>query len=67
MNPAALAIDYGAEHGFRDSLRGIRDHKFVNPLSDPGLVDLVRCFATLPPVCPLPFLFVFLTPYSWNA
>lgn len=40
--PAALIIDYGDEHGFRDSFRGIRDHKFVNPLSNPGLVDLVR-------------------------
>lgn len=37
---AGLIIDYGANHAASSSLRGIRDHKFVDPLLDPGQVDL---------------------------
>ncbi|KAJ1965934.1 hypothetical protein IWQ62_002541 [Dispira parvispora] len=36
----AAVIDYGANHVFAESLRAIRKHKFVHPLSQPGLVDL---------------------------
>lgn len=37
---AGLTIDYGTTTIPMDSLRGIKDHKFVNPLSDVGDVDL---------------------------
>lgn len=38
---AGLIVDYGRQSGVGDSIRGIRDHKFVcNILEDPGLVDL---------------------------
>ncbi|KAJ3001970.1 hypothetical protein HKX48_002588 [Thoreauomyces humboldtii] len=36
----ALYVDYGRDHPVPDSLRGIRDHGFVSPLSHPGSVDL---------------------------
>ena len=37
----AVVVDYGkTESPIADSLRGIREHKFVHPLSQPGLVDL---------------------------
>ena len=39
---AALIVDYCDKSPFALSLRGIQKHKFVHPLSDPGLVDLVR-------------------------
>ncbi|GMM31158.1 hypothetical protein DAMA08_039030 [Martiniozyma asiatica (nom. inval.)] len=37
---AGLIIDYGTITIPINSLRGIKDHKFVNPLSEPGEVDL---------------------------
>jgi len=38
---AALLMDYGSgAGGARLSLRGVRAHRFVHPLSAPGLVDL---------------------------
>lgn len=37
---AALIIDYGHDRPSQDSLRGIKDHKFVNVLMEPGEVDL---------------------------
>lgn len=37
---AGLIIDYGTYDASSDSLRGIKDHKFCHPLSEPGLVDL---------------------------
>lgn len=37
---AGLVIDYGTTTIPINSLRGIKDHKFVNPLSDVGNVDL---------------------------
>lgn len=37
---AGLIIDYGTTTIPINSLRGIKDHKFVNPLSDVGEVDL---------------------------
>ena len=37
---ALLAIDYGKDEHMSDTLRGIRGHKFVNPLMSPGDVDL---------------------------
>jgi SAM-dependent MidA family methyltransferase len=38
---AALVIDYGyVESATGDTLQAVREHKFVNPLSDPGQVDL---------------------------
>jgi NADH dehydrogenase [ubiquinone] 1 alpha subcomplex assembly factor 7 len=38
---AALLVDYGSATGApRMSLRGVRAHRFVHPLSAPGLVDL---------------------------
>ena len=47
---SALLIDYGpAEPAYGDTLQGVRRHAYVEPLSDPGDVDLtahVR-FATL--------------------
>lgn len=36
----ALVIDYGKEGGIFNSVRGIRDHKFINFLEDVGNVDL---------------------------
>jgi len=37
---SALIIDYGENHPIADSLRGIKNHEFVHPLREPGLVDL---------------------------
>jgi SAM-dependent MidA family methyltransferase len=38
---AALIIDYGhAESGFGDTLQAVRDHRFADPLADPGCADL---------------------------
>nr|KAJ3421112.1 NADH dehydrogenase [ubiquinone] complex I, assembly factor 7 [Polyrhizophydium stewartii] len=37
---AALLIDYGRNHVVDDSLRGIRQHQFVHPLTSPGECDL---------------------------
>ncbi|KAH6562827.1 hypothetical protein BASA60_010949 [Batrachochytrium salamandrivorans] len=37
---AALLIDYGRDHIIDDSLRGIKSHQFVHPLSTPGDCDL---------------------------
>lgn len=37
---AAMIVDYGLEDIRTDRLRGIKDHAFVNPLSQPGQVDL---------------------------
>jgi NADH dehydrogenase [ubiquinone] 1 alpha subcomplex assembly factor 7 len=37
---AALIIDYGKDEHMTDTLRGIRGHKFVNPLLAPGDIDL---------------------------
>lgn len=37
---AALIVDYGNPWAAADSLRGIRDHKFVHPLDMPGEADL---------------------------
>lgn len=37
---AGLVIDYGTTTIPINTLRGIKDHKFVNPLSEPGEVDL---------------------------
>ncbi len=48
LSTAALVIDYGRETSIGASVRGIRDHKFVDFLSDPGAVDLVRCCHRLP-------------------
>ncbi|KAK5668932.1 hypothetical protein QVD99_004706 [Batrachochytrium dendrobatidis] len=36
----ALFVDYGRDHVIDDSLRGIRNHKIVHPLSMPGDCDL---------------------------
>lgn len=33
-------MDYGYNHASSDSLRAIKGHKFVDPLIDPGEVDL---------------------------
>jgi NADH dehydrogenase [ubiquinone] 1 alpha subcomplex assembly factor 7 len=43
VNGAALIIDYGENHAFKDSVRAIRKHKFVEEdllLEFPGEVDL---------------------------
>lgn len=40
VDAAALIIDYGYDHSPGNSLRGIKDHKFVHPLTEPGDVDL---------------------------
>jgi NADH dehydrogenase [ubiquinone] 1 alpha subcomplex assembly factor 7 len=37
---ALLIVDYGKDEHMKDTLRGIRGHKFVNPLLSPGEVDL---------------------------
>jgi NADH dehydrogenase [ubiquinone] 1 alpha subcomplex assembly factor 7 len=41
---AALIVDYGENHPITDSLRGIKDHQFVHPLREPGLVGLLGVF-----------------------
>lgn len=38
---AALIVDYGHDHPSSFSLRGIRNHKFVDALEEPGDIDLV--------------------------
>lgn len=43
---AALVCDYGKFHSFGDSIRGIRKHKFVDILLQPGRIDLVRARTT---------------------
>lgn len=44
-----LVIDYGAEHAFSSSLRGVRRHAIVEPFTTPGDCDLTANvdFATL--------------------
>ena len=37
---AAIFFDYGYLDGHGDSFQGIKDNKPINPLSDPGFVDL---------------------------
>lgn len=37
---ACLVIDYGSNAPGGDTLRGIKEHRFVHPLSEPGKVDL---------------------------
>jgi NADH dehydrogenase [ubiquinone] 1 alpha subcomplex assembly factor 7 len=37
---ACLIIDYGKDEHMSNTLRGIRGHKFVNPLLSPGDIDL---------------------------
>ena len=37
---AAIFFDYGYIDGFGDSFQGIKDNKPINPLSEPGFVDL---------------------------
>ncbi|RKP13841.1 S-adenosyl-L-methionine-dependent methyltransferase, partial [Piptocephalis cylindrospora] len=37
---AAMIIDYGKDHPQAETLRGIRDHQFVDILMDPGKADL---------------------------
>eukprot|EP00388_Colpodella_angusta_P005648 GDKJ01017339.1.p1 GENE.GDKJ01017339.1~~GDKJ01017339.1.p1 ORF type:complete len:172 (-),score=12.73 GDKJ01017339.1:70-543(-) len=37
---ACLIIDYGKDEHMENTLRGIRGHKFVDPLLSPGDVDL---------------------------
>lgn len=37
---SSLMIDYGHEGALPSSIRGIKNHKFVDSLSEPGLVDL---------------------------
>ncbi|HMK79448.1 MAG TPA: SAM-dependent methyltransferase [Xanthobacteraceae bacterium] len=38
---AALVLDYGhAQSGFGDTLQAVRNHKFADPLVDPGEADL---------------------------
>ncbi|KAJ1896818.1 hypothetical protein LPJ66_003757 [Kickxella alabastrina] len=39
-NGMGLIIDYGQDWTQGDTFRGIRSHKFANPLSSPGLMDL---------------------------
>lgn len=42
---AALIVDYGHDHGFGDSLRGIKQHKYVDSVFEgPGEVDLVSVY-----------------------
>lgn len=36
----ALLVDYGADHFFSSSLRGIRNHQIVDPFEEPGNSDL---------------------------
>ena len=37
---ACLIIDYGKDEHMHSTLRGIRNHRFVDPLLSPGEVDL---------------------------
>ena len=37
---AAIFFDYGYLDGYGDSFQGIKDNKPINPLNDPGFVDL---------------------------
>ncbi|CCW65344.1 unnamed protein product [Phytomonas sp. EM1] len=37
---ACLIIDYGKDENMQNTLRGIRSHRFVDPLLSPGEVDL---------------------------
>jgi NADH dehydrogenase [ubiquinone] 1 alpha subcomplex assembly factor 7 len=38
---AALIIDYGSDRpGYGDTLQAVRDHKYADPLADPGEADL---------------------------
>lgn len=37
---ACLIIDYGKDEHMHNTLRGIRNHRFVDPLLSPGEVDL---------------------------
>ncbi|ORX58718.1 DUF185-domain-containing protein [Hesseltinella vesiculosa] len=37
---AGLVIDYGQDHIQGDTLRAIRQHEFVHPMTDPGSADL---------------------------
>jgi NADH dehydrogenase [ubiquinone] 1 alpha subcomplex assembly factor 7 len=37
---AALIVDYGKDDHMSNTLRGIRNHKFIDPLLSPGDVDL---------------------------
>lgn len=37
---AGLAIDYGQDYAQGHTLRAIRQHKIVHPMSDPGSADL---------------------------
>ncbi|KAJ1945341.1 hypothetical protein FBU59_002334 [Linderina macrospora] len=39
-NGLALIVDYGQDWTQGDTFRGIRKHKFANPLSQPGSMDL---------------------------
>lgn len=36
----ALFVDYGGWHSRGDTLQAVRNHRFTNPLSEPGLADL---------------------------
>ncbi|SHF14641.1 NADH dehydrogenase [ubiquinone] 1 alpha subcomplex assembly factor 7 [Kaistia soli DSM 19436] len=40
MGGAVLAIDYGHDGGFGDTLQAMRRHAFVAPLDEPGAADL---------------------------
>lgn len=41
QNGAALAVDYGYSHtGFGETLQAVKAHQFVDPLAEPGAVDL---------------------------
>ena len=46
---AALMIDYGEDHAFSNSLRGIQHHTYVDILQEPGAVDIVSLFPLVPP------------------
>ncbi|KAJ1976329.1 hypothetical protein H4R35_002752 [Dimargaris xerosporica] len=37
---SGLIVDYGDNHPFAESLRGVSKHKFTHPLTHPGTVDL---------------------------
>lgn len=45
---SCLIIDYGENGASGDSLRGIKNHEFVNPLHDPGKVNPsnIKVYAT---------------------
>ena len=36
----ALVIDYGYSYGYGDTLQAVQNHKYVDPLEDPGKADL---------------------------